>query len=1265
MISTLLSKPRHCCTAALITVLLVLVLGVGRNAWVRAASDPTAAQTQAWNMELVGHTGGSSQAVATDGTYTYLNEGRVLTVLNTRDPQHPQLIGRTVHLPMEYVVDLELTPGLVCVLGYVWNSGFPVTVLSLVDVSDAAHPQPIAVYETDGSPYSLAVQAGFAYLGLSSGLQIVDVRTPAAPVQAGFYAQQGVYRVAVQGAYAYLDAGWFYILNISDPANPQQVGYLGSGVGQFQVAGSYLYSMAGGLTVIDLSDPSNPVWYSNCSLSIQPSALVLGNGLAYLAGTDGLAIVDISDPANPGEIGLLAEGLQSDAIAYAAGFVVVPVEGDQTLKPAIKMIDVSNPAAPQLLSTYHKPEYAYGLTLGADYTYLCTSYGLNIIAIANPALPREIGSYNLPGFCHDVALNGQYAYVADGWAGLRILDVSDPDGMIEVGHYSFISYSFHQVIVRPPYAYLADSDTLVIIDISDPQNPTFVGNYNTANSLNGIALRDDYIYMATGSHLVVMDISNPAVPVSVNRLSLPATAFRIALSGELAYLTASGPDLLIVNLANPAQPELLGQSDLPGGADAVAVADNLAYIVDQDFGLRVVDIADPASPFQIGYYQLGQSEYSYAVATRAGLVYFTGLNGLDITRFAPQSGLTITGRVTDAALNPIAGVQVAASGLVTATTDSQGYYSLTQLINGTYTLTPAHPSYQFTPPVQVVQVPPDAAGVDFTAAWVRRPVIVLPGMGASLNFDCFLYGNSCEQQSAWGWFDLGVQVADWYQPLIGALQGAGYSPDDGYLRIFFYDWRKPLEWNAARLADFIQQVRQQTGASQVELIGHSMGGLVARAYVQSFSYPGDVAHLVTLGSPHQGAAVAYPIWEGGDPYHVSLDPFFDPYLNTLSILFFKAKLDWATVPFIRTHISGTQDLLPTQDYLYASANDSLIPEASMQQRNNYLAHLNRLRASLLEQTDVTTIAGTGYTTPARYYVWPHQWWMGVNWEDGQPDWNRETEFLSSQGDNTVLAESALLAGAHQAQFVTTHGGLTGDSGAIDAVLAALGAPVEAAAQPLQGAAPVTNAPLLILALNGAAQLTVTDPGGQTLGPAGGTIPGAEYLSHPGDPFQLILIPDPQEGGFSLQVTGQGSGDYQFGLLNAFDPLADRHGLLSHWDLATSRIEAGRLVSFALTYTQVTSPTMRLLAETPLIETPLWADRPQVNGRGLPGQVVEILEVDSGLPVGSASCDAQGRFQVLLTSPLQPGQWLQPWMNGVPGVAVPVKSFEIYLALALR
>lgn len=64
--------------------------------------------------------------------------------------------------------------------------------------------------------------------------------------------------------------------------------------------------------------------------------------------------------------------------------------------------------------------------------------------------------------------------------------------------------------------------------------------------------------------------------------------------------------------------------------------------------------------------------------------------------------------------------------------------------------------------------------------------------------------------------------------------------------------------SAARELDReVERIREATGAEQVHVVGHSLGGLVARYYVQRLGGDARVHTLVTLGTPHQGTMAAY------------------------------------------------------------------------------------------------------------------------------------------------------------------------------------------------------------------------------------------------------------------------------------------------------------------------------------------------------------------------------------------------------------------------
>ena len=61
---------------------------------------------------------------------------------------------------------------------------------------------------------------------------------------------------------------------------------------------------------------------------------------------------------------------------------------------------------------------------------------------------------------------------------------------------------------------------------------------------------------------------------------------------------------------------------------------------------------------------------------------------------------------------------------------------------------------------------------------------------------------------------------------------------------------------SAALAAFVEELCDRLGVAQVDLVGHSLGGMLARHYVSAGGGAARVAHLVTIGSPHGGIPLA-------------------------------------------------------------------------------------------------------------------------------------------------------------------------------------------------------------------------------------------------------------------------------------------------------------------------------------------------------------------------------------------------------------------------
>lgn len=101
-----------------------------------------------------------------------------------------------------------------------------------------------------------------------------------------------------------------------------------------------------------------------------------------------------------------------------------------------------------------------------------------------------------------------------------------------------------------------------------------------------------------------------------------------------------------------------------------------------------------------------------------------------------------------------------------------------------------------------------------------------------------------------------------FQNLRISLETSGYSLSNN-LFFFPYDWRLNLDITKDILKQKIDQVKAQTGSEKVNIIAHSMGGLLAKDYINQYG-KGDIDKLIFVGTPHLGAPKAAKVLLEGD-----------------------------------------------------------------------------------------------------------------------------------------------------------------------------------------------------------------------------------------------------------------------------------------------------------------------------------------------------------------------------------------------------------------
>lgn len=90
---------------------------------------------------------------------------------------------------------------------------------------------------------------------------------------------------------------------------------------------------------------------------------------------------------------------------------------------------------------------------------------------------------------------------------------------------------------------------------------------------------------------------------------------------------------------------------------------------------------------------------------------------------------------------------------------------------------------------------------------------------------------------------------------IAAFRLAGYTGSELYT--YDYDWAQSNVTSARGLGTLVDQVRSRTGAAQVDIVNHSMGGLVTGWYVNELGGQPKVRHVASIAGANHGTTAAY------------------------------------------------------------------------------------------------------------------------------------------------------------------------------------------------------------------------------------------------------------------------------------------------------------------------------------------------------------------------------------------------------------------------
>jgi triacylglycerol lipase len=86
------------------------------------------------------------------------------------------------------------------------------------------------------------------------------------------------------------------------------------------------------------------------------------------------------------------------------------------------------------------------------------------------------------------------------------------------------------------------------------------------------------------------------------------------------------------------------------------------------------------------------------------------------------------------------------------------------------------------------------------------------------------------------------------------FRAAGYGSDE--LFAYEYNWAQSNKTSAAGLASYVEQVLARTGAQRVDIVNHSMGGLVSDWYIKELGGQSHVRRLASIAGANHGTTFA-------------------------------------------------------------------------------------------------------------------------------------------------------------------------------------------------------------------------------------------------------------------------------------------------------------------------------------------------------------------------------------------------------------------------
>ncbi len=289
-----------------------------------------------------------------------------------------------------------------------------------------------------------------------------------------------------------------------------------------------------GASVIDITDPARPRWITDLPT---PDAFGIDSIAPYAFIADknaGLKAFDLTDPTNPVLSATYNTSANQSGTPNTRDIFITATHAYAADRNAgLTIYEIVNGHELHPISTLPIPQAIQRIRVEGDLAYASAINALYLIDISNPAAPFILSTIDeLPAtenYIHSASRQGDLLYTADSNNGYRIFDISNRADPLQLAHFDAIVNTTQGEFEPFVYEVIPDQDRLyiamsfggfAIYDNTDPFNPTLIRHApassppsNTTARYRDLEIRDNLLYTAAGNAgMRIYDLNDCAGP---------------------------------------------------------------------------------------------------------------------------------------------------------------------------------------------------------------------------------------------------------------------------------------------------------------------------------------------------------------------------------------------------------------------------------------------------------------------------------------------------------------------------------------------------------------------------------------------------------------------------------------------------------------------------------------------------------------------------------------------------------------------------------